>query len=632
MKYLISLAASALLASPALADERQPDEGVAGADAAITVLATGLGQSVDVSGQSISILSRPEILAIQGPDLTRVLERLPGVVFSRNGGPGGATGVRVRGAEAEQLLVLVDGIRMDDSSLPAGGPNFGNLLAGNVDKIELLRGSNSVIWGSQAIGGVMALTTRQLEGADLSAEYGAYESFAGTAALGGRIGSASGTIAAGYTRSTGYSEIAGDPEPDGYRQWELAGKGAVELGQGLAVNAAGRFADSRREIDGFGLTSADVQFTKDISARAGLSYAAGALELSAHGAIYDVRRDYVGPDLGGLYVRGRSYQAAFNGRLQLRPEVSLIFGASNDWTRFSDSATAGQSASQLGVHALLDYHAGRVNLSAGLRYDEHDTFGGAWTVGMNGSYEIVDGVRIRASYGEGFKTPTIYQLYAFADDYGFIFSGNPALQPERSRSYDAGIEYGTHDGTLQLGVTVFRRDSRNLITFVSCDTSSAGICADRGGDFMAGTYANIGRTRADGVEVDGTVRPSDRVQLHAAYSYVKSYNRTAGDFYEGRDLARRPRNALTVSADWRTPLRDLAIGADVRMVSDSFDNQFSSTTLDGYSIATVRATLPVMDRFEIFGRIENVTDERYQTAAGYTTAGRSAYIGARVRY
>ena len=630
MKYLFLLTSSLVLATPALADEAAGDN----PDTTITVLGTGVEEPVDQSGQSIAIVGVEEIQAIQGPDITRVLERLPGVVFSRNGGPGGYTGVRVRGAEAEQLLVLVDGVRMDDPSQPSGGTYFGNLLAGNLEKLELLRGSNSVVWGSQAIGGVVALTTRQLEGAEFSAEYGAYDTFTGTAAAGGTSGGFSGTIAAGYSRSDGFSELVTDPEPDGFRQWEVAGKAKLDLGGGFALNANGRFADSRREIDGFGVTSDDVQFTRDTTGRVGLGYTSDALDLGASGAIYDINRYYEGSNLGaqGLFFDGRTYQAELTGRWRATSALSLVFGGGNDWSQFRDAGTSEKTASLGNVHALLEYRAGGALLAAGVRYDHHDKFGGQWSFGANGSYEFAPEWRVRASYGEGFKTPTLYQLHAFGVDFGFTFAGNAALQPERSRSYEVGIERGDRNGALHLAATAFRRDSTNLIAFVSCDTSTVGICAANPGDFTFGTYANIGKARAEGFELEFDARPVDRFSVHAAYSYVKSFNRTPGDFFEGRDLARRPRHAVTVAADWRTPLHDLTIGGDIRLVSDSFDSNFSNTQLDGYVLVGLRASLPVTEQFEVFGRIENLTDQQYETARGYGTAGRSAYAGVRARF
>ncbi|MEY4160186.1 MAG: hypothetical protein RLZZ136_807 [Pseudomonadota bacterium] len=631
-RYLLLLASIV----PIIAAQAKPAfaaEAIASPDRSITVVATGFAAPVDASGQAISVIDFAEIAAIQGPDITRVLERLPGVVFSRNGGLGGFAGVRLRGAEAEQLLVLVDGVRMDDPSQPSGGANFGNLLAGDIDKIELLRGSNSIVWGSQAIGGVMALSSRQLEGARLAAEYGAYDTVTASGALGGTAGAFSGTLGLGYIHSRGFSELVGDPEVDGFRQSEVTGKGRVDLGHGFALSANGRYADSRRAVDGFGVTSNDVQYTRDTSGRIGLTYTVpGQLELEASGALFDTRRHYDGSDLGGLFYRGRTTSAALAGRWTMRPKLALVFGGDSESTQFRDAATARKTASQSSAHALLNYSDGGLNLAAGLRFDHHNRFGGHWTYGANASLVLARHLRARVSYGEGFKSPTLYQLNAFGNDYGFLFAGNPALKPELSHSYEAGLDYGERDDTFHAAATLFRRDSTNLISFVSCDSSAVGICAAHLGDYAVGTYANIGKARADGYELEADWRPSDPLVLRAQYSFVKSFNRTSGDWYEGRDLARRPRHALTLAADWRSPLYGLSLGSDLRMVSSSYDSQFSNQKLHGYALVTLRAAAPVGHGVEIYGRVENLTDAQYQTAAGYATAGRSAYLGARARF
>ena len=222
--------------------------------------------------------------------------------------------------------------------------------------------------------------------------------------------------------------------------------------------------------------------------------------------------------------------------------------------------------------------------------------------------------------GEGFKAPTLYQLFS---EYG-----NLALSPERSRSYDIGIEKGDRNGPLHFALTGFRRDSRDLIDFVSCPFGAVTpVCAGR-----FGYYNNIARARAEGIEVELGAQVSERVRAQASYTYLKTENRTAGSANFGNELARRPAHAVTVSADWTTPLNDLALGADIRMVGDSFNDAGNFTRIDGYVLATLRASLPVNETLELYGRVENLTDERYQTVAGYGTAGRSAFVGARAKF
>ncbi len=199
----------------------------------ITVTASGTPEPLDDTGQPVTLIGRDEIDAVQGPDLTRVLAQAPGVSFSRNGAPGSFTGLRVRGAEAEQLLVLVDGVRVADPAAPGGGFDFGNLLAGNVGKIDLLRSSNSTIWGSDAIGGVLAISTRADSGLQASAEYGARDTAFAT--LSGGMGDERAFLggSTSWYRSDGFSSAASGSEPDGFEQWEANVQGRVVLAPGI---------------------------------------------------------------------------------------------------------------------------------------------------------------------------------------------------------------------------------------------------------------------------------------------------------------------------------------------------------------------------------------------------------------
>lgn len=615
---------AAILSSPAVAEAAQQDT-------SITVVGSGFRAPVDQSGQSISVIGSDEINRIGGPDVTRVLERVPGVTITRNGGIGGFTGVRVRGAEGEQLLVLIDGIRVADVAAPAGGFDFGNLLSGNVGKIELLRGSNSVVWGSQAIGGVLAITSREVDGVEASAEYGANDSVYATASAGVVADRFSGGLAAGFQNTDGISAAASGTEPDGFRQWQVTGRAKYEIADGLALLANGRFADGKLDIDGFPppdfifADTAEYQETREWSGRAGAEYTSANLDLAGGYSIADVRRKLFDPAIGPnsyFTTKGRDERLELRGRYRFGGAIALDFGADNEWSRFETGPSFGASgkAELASGHALLGWYTDNVTLAAGVRLDDHSTFGSEWTLGANGSVDLGDDWRIRASYGEGFKAPTLYQLLS---DYG-----NQLLKPETSKSYDIGIEKGDRNAGLHVALTAFRRDARNLIDFVSCFGVTSDICADR----PFGTYDNIGKTRAEGFEFELGARMTDRFLAQAAYTYAETTNRTPGSPNQGNDLARRPRHAVTVSADWITPLADLAVGGNIRMVGDSYENTGNTKSLDGYAVLTLRASVPVTERIEMFGRIENVGNADYETAAGYGTPGRSGYIGARARF
>ncbi len=620
MKYLYLLSCSVLLATPAWAQdassvyEQEANVDISGQrirDDLITVVATGRSEEVTTSGQSISVVGSDEIQQVQGPDLTRVLERLPGVTLARSGPLGSQTSLFVRGAGSEQLVVMIDGVRMADAAAPSGGFDFGTLLTGGIGKIELLRGSNSVAWGSDAIGGVLAVTSADFSGVAGGLEYGAHDTASADLMLGQQGDGYALSAYGGYVSSDGISAYAPGAEADAFRQWRLGLRGKLELTEGLSATVAGRYADSRIEFDGYPFPTyafadtPEYQTTRQGSGRAGLEYQGDGFNLRGGVALSDTRRAYFDPTYGsapGFETAGRSLRADLTGMVSLSDAFSIDFGADSEWTRFSTTFDLENTARQSGGFAMLRLDSGALKLSGGVRFTDHNRFGSQLTLGSNASFEIANQWRVKASFGEGFKAPTLSQLYGYG--------GNVALQPETSTAFDFGIEHGDRGAELHFAATLFRRDSSNLIDYVS-----------------PGGYFNVGRTRAQGFELEGRARIDGRFTVRAAYTYLDATNRA-----NGKDLARRPRHALSASADWFTPLHDLSLGADLRLVGDSFDDRENFTAIDGHAIVTLRASLPLGEHFELYGRIENVADAQYETVADYGTYGRSAYAGVRLKW
>lgn len=620
-KYLLLTAASFVLAVPAWAADTPTVDEIVFADPLradlITVVGTGNETRLEALGQPITVIDAAEIARVQGPDLTRVLERAPGVSIARSGGLGSQTSLRVRGAEADQLLVLVDGVRINDVSSPSAAYDFGTLLSGGIARIDLLRGSNSVIWGSQAIGGVLALTTREASGLEASAEYGADDSFDAQASADISGARAAFALSGGYTRTDGISAAAGGTEPDGFRQWRGGGRGRLALTDTLSLVASGRYADSRTDIDGYPAPfyafadTPEYQKTREASGRAGLRLRSDALDLDAGLGISDTRRDYYDPSQAAAFQYGyvgRSERADLTGRYRFANSLAVDFGADSEWTRFSSTFDSEAKARLSSAHALMGYYGQRLSVAAGVRQDDHSRFGGATTLGANASLAVAGGWRIKTSWGQGFKAPTLYQLFS---DYG-----TKTLTPERSNGFDLGIERGDRNGVLHVALTGFRRDARDQIGFIGAPCAA-------GQPF--GCYANLARTRAEGFEVELAAAPSERLRVQAAYTYTHAFDRNTG-----LDLARRPRHTLFAGADWTTPF-GLALGADARLVSDSYDFGGHFGRLDGFATLTLRAGVPVGDNFELYGRVENVTDAKTQTVGGYGWQGRAAYGGVRVK-
>lgn len=587
-------------------------------DDRIVVVASGVEQEAETTGRSITVLDRDLIEARQTVSLSDLLATTPGVSSTRNGGPGGVTAVRIRGAEDAQTLVLIDGVRANDPSAPAGAFDFGNLLTGAVQRVEILRGPNSVIWGSQALGGVVNVVTQKpVDGieARANAEYGYADQISANAAVAAGNDTVQGALTGGYFRTDGISQAAAGTEADGYRQYNASGRLRVEFAPGFGADLRGYYANSRLELDGFpaptfSFADTDEYSTaKELYGYAGLFANFGGLENRVAFTIADINRDGYDPAPGAFtphyLYRGRSERYEYRGDAKLVEQVRVTFGAERENLRFYDGSDTYRADITSFYGQAIVTPIEQVTLTAGIRNDDHSRFGGHTTWGASAAVKPLENTLLRASYGEGFKAPTLYQLFA-------PFYGTDTLRPETAKSWEAGIEQSALAGAARLAVTYFHRDTRNQIDF----------------DLVSFTYANIARTRAEGVEIELALKPVEAFTVTANYTYTDAENRSAG--FEGNQLARRPQDTASLSADYRLPF-GLSLGGTVTIVGDSFNDQGNFTRLDGFALGSIRAEMPIGDRFAVYGRVENLTDEKYETVSGYGTYGRAAYAGVRLK-
>ncbi|MFD1949748.1 TonB-dependent receptor plug domain-containing protein [Sphingomonas arantia] len=640
--YLILLPCVA--AAPAFAFEQsaQSTAGLTQAAEAgrdIVVTANREARPIATVGQAVTVLDSETITQRQASVVSDLLRQTPGVVVTRNGGPGTTTSVNIRGADSDQTVALIDGIKLNDPSSPGGGFNFGNLLIGNITRIEVLRGAQSVLWGSQAIGGVVNLITRQPTetlAVNARAEGGWHDTGQVFANISGKSGPVSASLGGGYYTTDGVSAYAPGTERDGFRNYAANGSLGIALAPNVSVDLRGFYMNGRTEIDGFPAPTFGFGDTREYGKSeqwlgyAGLNAALfdGKLRNRFGYARTQTNRRNFDPDgvpTETFAAKGRNERLEYQGVADLTSAVFATFGAEREVSRFSTSSYGGPVGrgrarifsvyGQLAVTTIAGLTA-----TGGVRHDDHNVFGGATTFSGSGVYSPNNGATaFRASYSEGFKAPTLYQLQS---EYG-----NTALDPERSRGWDAGVTQRALDGKVEASATYFRRTSRDLITFVSCTAPLTGICADR----ADGTYDNIAKTRAQGVEFSLLLRPVEAFTVSASYTYLDAVNRSAGTSNFGRDLPRRPGDSVTVNADYRWAFR-LTTGATITAIGDSFDNASNARRLDGYVVADVRASFPVGEHVEVYGRIENAFNARYQTIYQYGQPGRGAFGGVRLTY
>lgn len=588
---------------------------------------------------SMTVITAETLRQRQAVVVSDLLSRTPGVSVTRNGGVGGSTQVRIRGAESDQTAVLIDGVKLNDPSSTGGGYNFATLLAGDVDRIEVLRGPQSTLWGSQAIGGVVSMITKTPDGplsGDATLEGGSRATAYARVGVGAGGAWGAWRLAAGSYTTDGVSnfdEAMGGKEKDGYHNTAVSGRLDLNVTDEVSLDARVSYAAGRNEFDGFPAPAfafadtAEYGKTKELVSYLGarLSSFDGALNSRFGYSYTQTDRDNYDPSqtpTKTFDARGTDNSLEYQGTWTINPMWRAVFGAETERTWFRTA-----SPSSFDPNPTPDRHAtgmdsiyGQlqakpvegVTLTGGVRHDDHDTFGGATTYQAGATWSPNAGATVfRANYGEGFKAPSLYQLYS---DYG-----NTALKPEEAKSWDISVEHSVLEGRLRGAITYFSRDTKNQIDFLSNNTPP-----------NFGGYANTAKTQADGVEVEGSFEVSALLTLSANYTNMDGVNKSAGANY-GKDLVRRAGETAAADAELSLP-NGLTAGLTVQYVGDSFDNAANTRLLKSYVLTDVRMSYPINDTFELYGRVENLFDQQYETLYRYGTLGRGAFAGVRARF
>jgi vitamin B12 transporter len=625
-----------------------PDE--AGAEAAtavaqVVVTPNRTPVTADKVGLSFTILTLDQIRLDQETQVADILVRTPGVTLAQNGGPGGTASIFIRGADSDETLVLIDGVRVNDPSDTGSGYDFSNLYAGDIGRIEVLRGPQSTLYGSEAMGGVVnvitAAPTRPFEG-DIQAEGGSYGTAYVRGGIGGKQDRFDWRLGAWYDSTDGVSDFDktfGGTGNDAFHTAGASGRFGYDITPTVQLDERAYFTWSRAEIDGYdtpsGFFGNDNEFVRSRQAvdYTGVNFQLldGRLQNRVAFEYSDIDRRYEDPDqFGSKYTflgDGASTNFEYEGVFAIASGYQAVFGAASGRSTFSSVDPLYPPAITAGATNTSGYGqvSGEVlpglTLTAGGRYDEHSTYGGHATAQASAAWRLNDGATIlRASFGQGFKAPSLYQLYSEF--------GNLTLRPEEADGWDAGIEQHFFDGHVILQATYFGRQTRDLIEFISCYGVTTGACAT---NLFGGYYANVDRARAEGAEVSASWQATTRLQLAGNYTYDHDVDRSPGSPTFGLQLPRRPRNTANLSANYLWPVK-LTTTLALRYADRSYDDSANTIPLQSYVLWDVRAAYPITAKLEIYGRIENLTDKHYETAYQYGTLGRAAYAGVRYSF
>jgi len=615
MKYLLFLGTALAVSTPSLAQDLGTPAPAPGDE--IVVTATREPTPLTQVGQSVTVVTRDTIERVQATTATEILARIPGVSTVQSGGFGQPASVFVRGADNAQSLVLIDGVRINDPGDVGGGFDFGALTIGQFDRVEVVRGSSGVLWGSRAIGGVInfitARPTDEWHGR-AQAEYGWRDRKQVSASAAGKLGPVGLTLGGQWLKGDGYSaynEDRGATEKDGFESKSANARAEIELTQGLSADVGGFWTKANYDYDKTGADALNTGLKRDALGYANLRYSGLEDRLSARlgYGLTDSHRISDDAVFGPYETNGRTERV--EGQVSFAPveQASVLVGAETEKQKFSDNFGSRDSTSIDSVfgNVTLRPLAG-LTLNGGVRYDDHEDFGHRTTFAANGAWVIGSGVNapvVRASYGEGFKAPSLYQLYTNA--------GFRALDPETSKGWDVGVEQPFAEGTGRFTLTYFDRKTKNLIDF----------------DFAQFNYYNIGRARAQGLEVGMQVSDWQGFDVNLAYTYLDATNELTG-----AQLPRRPKNNFTASIDKRWDVNGhggLKLGAELRAGGSRYDDASNLQYVAAHTVVAVRGAFAVTDNIEVYGRVENVFDKHYEVVRFYGTPGRSAYAGVRVK-
>ena len=543
-----------------------------------------------------------------------ILADVPGLSVTRSGAFGGVAQVRMRGATPGKTLVLVDGAPVNDAAEPNGAYDFSGFDLGDIERIEVLSGPQSSLWGSDAIGGVIAFTTKEIDGLRAEAEAGSFDTLRGRVA----VGTANETWALGgyVSRFTtdGISaadEADGNPEADGFDNTTVGVRGRYAVSSAVTVDGSARWSRSEADLDnGFPVAdNGDRSESEQWVGFARASVEALGLDHQFSVSASDIARETFSA-FGSVFEADRqAYRWQANGETGA---ATYAFGAEREDSEGSISTGDSVSLGTTSVFGTGRYQlSDALSVTGGLRFDDTDDFGSKTTGRLSAAWDFGYGFTLSGAYGTGFKAPSVSQAVC---DFCFSASPFPTLRPEKAEGYEAALGWRSADGRIEGRATLYHLGVEDQITYVFDPVT------------FDSYYVNIAETATDGVELEGRALLGGGFDLGLAYAWTDARDETTDI-----RLARIPEHAGSATLGWTG---DRLSGAlTVRAEGDQRDtNAAAAPVRDGFVTANLNAAYELTDNVTLTARVENLADERYQQVLNYGEPGRSGYVGIRLRY
>ena len=594
----------------------------------VAVTATRVPTPEEEVGSSVTVITEDEIKAKGYTTVKEVFKGALGLDVVSTGGPGAGTSVFLRGANSYHTLVLIDGMEMGDPSLMQRQYDFANLTVDNIERIEIVRGPQSVLYGADAMGGVINIITKRWDKKptlSLGAEGGSYSTARQFAGIGASNDWASFSFAFSHIRTDGFSaadaDLPGNTEDDGWENFTASSRLEIAPSDWLDMGVSFRLHDGRTDLDGGGGPYQDVEDyhvnKQEVFVRPHIKVTAfdGLWEQILAYGFTDHSRAYIDDPWGDSDYDGEKHEISWQHNLYLHKTNTLTLGfeyekeameSISPWSRMDESAYTCSLFAQDQIK-LFDISFTTV----GVRWDKHKEFGDHTTFRVTQAF-VFDkiGTKIKGSVGTGFRAPSLYELYA--PPFWGMPVGNPNLDPEESLGWDVGVEQSLFDERITLGLTYFRNEFDDLIDYIS----------GRG-------YVNIEDAETWGFEAFIEVVPFKDLSARIKYTYTD----TEDD--QGERLLRRPLHKAGFNLCYRFLDERGTANLDLLFVGERDDMDFSvwparRVELDDYVVVNLSGSFKVHKYVEVFARIENLFDEDYEEAFGYGTPGISAYGGVKL--
>lgn len=607
----------------------------------IVVTATRLETPRQEVASSITVITREELEQSKQSTLTDVLKYILGANLIQSGPSGGSSSLLLRGANSEHTLVMMDGIELNDPITPARTYDLAHLSVENIERVEILRGPQSTLYGSDAMGGVVNIITRKGKGKPklhLTTQGGSYQTFSGQAQLSGSFSPVHYSLGASHFRSQGFSAAntlyEGNQEKDGYQNINLSARVGVNLHPKLDLDLIFRCINSESEIDNYGGPYGDdpnnVQKYDSLLFKGKLH---GFLlnnkweqKLSISYVGYDRKHQNPTDETHPFSSERALYKSAqwklnWQHNLFLHPTNTLTWGveyqteegqseyySQDAWSSFS-SIFPRRTASNVGFYIQNQFKADQhFFLTVGGRLDLHSQTGTAFTYRIAPVYFIQKtGTKLKATLGTGFKSPSLYQLYAPETLWGPI--GNKHLKPEETTGWDAGVEQYLFQEKLRLSATYFSNLYQNLIDF----------------HYTQG-YINIAQAFSRGAEISILYEPFSSLSIFSSYTRT-----TARDKKTKELLLRRPKHKFTAKLNLSF-LKKAHLNLSLIYTGERRDNfylgwQSKPVHMSAYTLLNGVVSYDLTPSIQLFLRLENILDQQYEMIKGYGTPGFSAYGG-----